>query len=87
MLLVAVMFVVATRRAPHVERWLTRDLCVTFGVILFVGIAAAVGNNIGRLLIFCSPVLAMILAAIARDWASVLASQNRPTPPAPGPGD
>ncbi|ASP20118.1 hypothetical protein ANTHELSMS3_01419 [Antarctobacter heliothermus] len=84
-LLATVMFMVATRRAPRVDRWLTRDLCVTFGVILFVGIAAAVGNNIGRLLIFCSPVLTIILASIAREWSSVLTAPIHRVPPASGP--
>ncbi len=84
-ILAAALFFFATRRAPRIDRWLTIDCCVTFGIILFVGIAAAVGNNIGRLLIFCSPCLAMILACIARDWASTLPTGEHPAPPASGP--
>jgi hypothetical protein len=66
-----IMFRIAARRAPRMGRRYVVDCGLTFALVLAAGIAAGVGNNIGRLLIFCSPSLALMLAGIARDWARV----------------
>ncbi|MGP6088472.1 hypothetical protein [Antarctobacter jejuensis] len=78
--LAALMFTLTLRRLPRVDRWLVIDCGVTFAVILGVGIAASVGNNVGRLLIFCTPSLAMILAGIARDWTAPSDAEIRAKP-------
>lgn len=80
-----VMFRLATGRAPRTGGTSVIDFGVTFALVLVAGLAAEVGNNIGRLLIFCSPSLALILARITRDWASVQNGISSQDPPASGP--
>jgi hypothetical protein len=68
-ILATILFIFVVRRAPKVQRWLVIDCFVTFAIIFSVGIAASIGNNIARLLIYWTPSLALVLASIMRDWS------------------
>lgn len=76
----ALLFRLGAGRGPRVARWLGIDCAVISALVLGIGIAASVGTNIGRLLIFWTPSLALVLASIARDWASVQGDRDRPPP-------